>query len=355
MKKRIFFLLLLICLTVSYFSALTVDSAHLTNEVVDLQAKCSLRLEFKYEDKVFAEESVELYRVASISKNYIYMLAQEFASTGISLNGAVSKSEWTTIRTTLENYIAAENLVPLKVGFTDRKGVVVFDDLEPGMYFTSAVCTIKDNVKYYFSSVLSSLPNLKNGKPVYDVTVNAKSDRSEVAGERIKYKVSKLWKDTGKELFRPKNIEVQIFKDKELQETVILNEKNNWFYSWTAEDDGSVWSVAEAEYSGMYFVTIENRMNSFIIINQHESYIPPGDSDSPEPPSGDNVPPSVDPDKPDKPDKPVGDEDIPPSTDTPTGDTANMTLYITVLCFTGAALIIVSVAGNKLYNREENE
>ena len=96
-------------------------------------------------------------------------------------------------------------------------------------------------------------------------------------------------------------------------------------------------------------------MNSFVIINRHESYTPPGDSDSLEPPSGDNVPPSVDPDKPDKPDKPVGDEDIPPSTDTPTGDTANMTLYITVLCFTGAALIIVSVAGNKLYNREENE
>ena len=355
MKKRIFFLYLIICLAATHLSVIAAESPLTANELIDLQESCTLSLEFKHDDKFFEEESIELYRIASVSENFIYTLAPEFESTGVSLNGAVSKSEWTEIRTTLENYIATESILPVKVGFTDNKGIVKFDDLEPGMYFTSAICTTKDDIMYCFASVLTSLPNLKDGKPIYEVNVSAKSDKIETTDGKIKYKVSKLWKDTGLEVFRPKEIEVRIYKDKVLKETVVLNEDNNWFYTWNGDNDGSVWSVAEVDTTGMYFVTVEKRVNSFVIINRHESYTPPGDSDSPEPPSGGNVPPSVDPDKPDKPDKPVGDEDIPPSTDTPTGDTANMTLYITVLCFTGAALIFVSVAGNKLYNREENE
>lgn len=343
MTKKLLIMVLSFIVVMTYFSTF-VFASETANEEIDLSATCSVNIDYHYNDKVFADEPIEIYRIAAVSKNFIYTPVQEFEGMGISLNGAISKAEWTAIRTTIENYIASENLLPLKVSFTDHEGKVNFQDLEPGMYFISSVCTLKDDIEYRFDSILTSLPNLVEGKPVYSVDINTKADSTESTGGKVKYKVTKLWKDTGKEQLRPDNIEVKIYKDKEIQEVVQLNEANNWYYSWSADVDGSKWSVSESDFFGMYFVTVEQRQNSFILINTHESYTPPGSPVEPD-----------DPDDKDEPEnKPSSTPSAKPPADAPTGDTANINLYIFILCFAGVGLIVISIIGKLFLNKENS-
>lgn len=339
MKRKIFFLFLLICLTVTPFSSFADVGVteNIINKPVDLNEKCSINLKFAHRGIAFENEAVELYRVATISPLYVFSFTEEFVGTGITLNGAKTKGEWNTIRSTIENFIVSEKILPLDVAFTDENGEIIFENLEPGMYFTSSVRTARNGVGYAFDSVLSSLPNLKDGEPIYDVEVSTKPFRGDVPSEKVRYRVSKLWKDEGCQESRPRSIEVCIFKNKELQEKVVLNDANNWFYSWEAEDDGSVWNVSEINLTDDYVVLIEKRDTSFIIINNR-------DGSHFDDPSNPEIPLETD--------KPIQSTSRPSTDASPTGDTTNLKTYIVVIFLTGAVLIIVSILGNKALKQD---
>lgn len=329
MKKKIFFLFLIICLSLTPFASYADNeiNENIANEPVDLNAKCSIILELNHRGVIFEDEPVELYKVANISNNYIFTLTEEFEATGVTLNGAITKGEWNIIRSTIDSYIVSENILPMKVDFTDENGKIVFDNLEPGMYFTSSVRTARNNIGYRFDSVLSSLPNLKDGLPVYDVEVKTKPERDNPPKEKIRYRVSKLWKDEKFEKLRPENIEIEIFKNKELQETVVLNAENNWFYSWEAEDDGSEWMISENIASDKYVVLVEKRDTTFVLINQYKDETSSDDNTKPE---------------------------VPGDTDSDTGDSFNVSFYVVVMSLSGIALVLISIIGNKIYNKNDN-
>lgn len=322
MKKKIFFLFLIICLSIVPFSALADNSVNESdvNEPVDLNRKGSINIVFTHRGVVFENEPVELYKIATISTNYVFTPTKEFEDMGVVLNGAITKGEWNTIRTTIDSYIVAEKILPMEVDFTDENGQITFDNLEPGMYFTSSVRTAKDNIGYRFDSMLSSLPNLKDGSPIYDVDINTKPYRDNPLDEKVKYRVTKLWKDEGQEKSRPTSIEVSIFKDKVPQETVVLNAENNWFYSWEAEDDGSEWTVSEKIDSDMYVPLVEKKDATFVLINTHKD-VPIDDTGE----SGSER----------------------PSDDAETGDDTDITTYIVIMSLSGMALVILSLIGNK--------
>lgn len=329
MKKKIFFLFMIICLCFVPFSSYAADGndESIVNEPVDLNAKCSISLEFTHRGVVFENEPVELYKIANISKNYVFTLTDEFEGTGVTLNGAITKGEWNIIRSTIDSYIVSENILPMKVDFTDENGKIVFDNLEPGMYFTSSLRTARNNIGYRFDSVLSSLPSLKDGLPVYEVEVNTKPERDKPPTEKVRYRVSKLWKDEKFEKLRPENIEVKIFKNKELQETVVLNAENNWFYSWEAEDDGSEWMISEKIVSNKYKALVEKRDTTFVLINQYKD-----DTSSDE----------------------ITKPEVPDSTDSDTGDSFDFSFYIALMSLSGVALVVFSIMGNKIYNKDNN-
>ena len=60
---------------------------------------------------------------------------------------------------------------------------------------------------------------------------------------------------------------MDIFRDGELYETVILSEENNWSYHWTAPADGARWMVVERNIPEGYTATVEEWGAAFTITN----------------------------------------------------------------------------------------
>ncbi len=343
MKKRIFFLLITMCVFLLPFSAYANTDELVVREIgseakddnsaeadkgfsyyddtIDLDAVCSMSLVFKHSRKPIADEAVELYKIASFAEDHTYLIEEDFAPTGINLNGELSKSELSTFRTTLDNFINTNNILPLKVNFTDDNGTVTFSGLETGLYFTSPVNTKRSGINYFFDSVLTSLPTVKDAKLIYDVDVNTKPYEVNAPSAASRYKIAKLWKDEGSEDIRPKSVTVDIYKDKVLYDTVVLNETNNWYHTWTVPSDGSEWSVAEKNAPDNYIPLVEERLMSFALINTEKNVGEP--PESPDAPS------------------------------ISTGDTSNIGLYIIIMCVSGVLLIAVSCVGKMKLENED--
>lgn len=306
-KKTIGWLSLFLCLCLCALplkvSASSTDQA---NDLINTDQSCTLELKYAYDVLTFSDVSVELYQIATVSRDCQYAATEAFASCGLNFNGISSQSEWNTVRSTLDHFIAASAPAPVASQKTDAEGKVVFTDLEPGLYFTSAVQLTHDGFRYYFASVLSALPELNQENAWdYEVSAKCKPDVDNPTGEDIQYKVLKLWKDEGNEENRTESIEIDIIKDGQTVKTVVLSDDNDWSYSWYAEDDGSMWSVIERDIPEGYSMTVESRLTTFTVIN---SYSAPPPSDSPQ-----------------------------------TGDTANMGFYVILMCVSGCALILLAI------------
>ncbi len=81
--------------------------------------------------------------------------------------------------------------------------------------------------------------------------------------------VTKEWDDDG--IDRPDQVIVCLFREKELVESVILNEKNDWTYVWEKLDASVNWYVREVEVPG-YTTSYDIVDGNTVIITNHEIY-----------------------------------------------------------------------------------
>ena len=99
-----------------------------------------------------------------------------------------------------------------------------------------------------------------------------------------KRKVLKVWNDAGQEHDRPEKITVQLLKNGEVYDTVILNERNSWRYIWNdlpKYDKNGLpieWRVVELTPEG-YTVSITQESGTFVVTNtpKQPSVMPPTD------------------------------------------------------------------------------
>lgn len=303
MKIRILTILLAACillLPVTVYAYSTTDA----KDPISLTEECSLSLDYALGEVAFADVAVKLYKVATVSQDYQYTITQDFAPVELRLNGIKSQSEWDTVRSTLESYIAANNIAATAEAVSDETGKVRFEKLETGLYYVPAVTATDNGFCYYFASAIVSLPNLDGeGNWNYSVAVNTKPDVRPPASGDLEYKILKLWQGDG-EHERPQEVTVDIIKDNKVVKTVVLSAENNWNYIWYAADDGSIWTVAERDVAPGYTVTIKKSATTFSIINSYDKN-PPG----------------------------------PP----PTGDTSNIGLYILLIGVSGIGLVLAGL------------
>ncbi len=78
--------------------------------------------------------------------------------------------------------------------------------------------------------------------------------------------VEKLW-DDGNYHARPEAVEVTLYRDDEVYETVTLNEANNWRYTWEELTDEYDWSVDEATVPTEYSKSLERDGDDWTITN----------------------------------------------------------------------------------------
>lgn len=317
MKKRIPTLIcLIVCMSLFLMPCITcAASTSDAVEPISVSQNCSLTVTYAYNGTAFSDIPVSLYKIADVSSDFQYTPTDEFKAINLRLNGITSISEWNTIRTTSEAYIIANSIEADAVRSTDENGQVSFRNLTSGVYLVASVQCSNDGFRHCFASVLTALPDLNDdGTWNYDVNVTPKADADDSGEENSEYKVLKLWKDNGNVSERPNSIEVYILRNGEIVKTVILSEENNWSYTWYAEDDGSTWQVIEKNVPDGYVMTIEQHTTTFTIINS----IPDESDTSPENP------------------------DVPK-----TGDSSGIELYVTLMCISGFALVLLGITGKR--------
>ena len=320
-KRRMAVIIVLICLCLRFspcyaMAASTTDAS----EPINLNRECILTLTYTCDGTAFEDLSVKLYKIADVSSDFQYTLTSHFEPSELILNGVRTNDEWNVIRSTLEAHIIADNIQADTIARTDSKGIVCFESLKPGLYLATVGTVTGKELTCFFDSALVALPGLSaDGRPQYQVTVASKSEMIPPSDKEIELKVLKLWKGDEGRNSRPKNIEVEIFRDSASYKKVVLSEDNNWSYSWTAKDDGAKWTVIERNTQSRYTMTAQNRDTSFILTNTYTPTKPDGPSDAPQ-----------------------------------TGDTSNIMLYVILMIVFGSILIILGIIG-KRNAHEENK
>ena len=319
MIKRVLSILFAVLFVFSAFKTISISAT----ENVQSQ-ECSLTINYLNKSKGIENLEIKIYRVAKPCNDGSFEKIEPFSSYPVSVYDGTSKEEWKQTALTLESYIKADKIKPYQTDFTSKSGEVVFSELESGLYLVSSVVAKQKNKKYYFDAFMISLPTYQNGEYDYDVKAQPKADKVVQKDEFVKYKILKLWKDIGNKNSRPNSVKVDILKDGVFEKTVILSAKNNWFYSFKALDDGSVWSVVERNVAKNYRVKISKNKTTFTLTNTHEN--------------------NEDPNK------------KPPYKDAPgTGDTFNNTLYVMLMCFSGLVLVISGVGSMRGRKNEQKK
>lgn len=319
-KRRLGIIAFLLCLCLclmpcAALAASTTDA----KEPISTDKECSLTISYGYDGTAFPNQTVKLYKIADVSADFQYTLASPFAPSGLILNGIQTNGEWNVIRSTLEAYILANDTQPVASIVTNDAGNACFDSLKSGLYFASAVHVTQGDLNCVFASALIALPGLgANGLWQYQVAVSAKPEILPPidSDEETELKILKLWRGEEDQNTRPKNIEVEIFRDGTSYEVVILSEENHWSYSWMVKNDGADWKVVERNIPSGYTMTVEQRESTFIITNTYP--------DQPYPPSP------------------------------PTGDTSNILFYTILMYVSGSILIILGIAGKRKRHEKTN-
>ena len=312
-KKGIIVFLLCLCFLLMPHQVMAASTSDAVGPIMP-EKECSLTISYGYEETAFSDVEVKLYKVAEVSADFKYTLTNSFEASGLILNGIRTRGERDVARSTLETHIIANEITPDFTSVTNAEGKVNFESLKTGMYLAT-VNQIEHNEAYYiFDSALIALPGMEtDGEWLYQVSVNAKGEVLPPINpdEELELKVLKLWKSDEDRKDRPKSIEVELLRDGNSYETVILSEENNWSYSWSAKDDGSRWTAVERNVPQGYTVTVEERGSTFVLTNTW-------------------TPTSPDPGKPPQ-----------------TGDTSNILLYVLLMVGSGSMLIVLGIAGKK--------
>ena len=320
-KRRMAVMIALICLcfwlTPYYAMASSTTDA---SEPINVNQECMLTLTYTCDGTAFEDVSVKLYKIADVSSDFQYTLTSHFEPSELILNGVRTNGEWDVIRSTLEAHIIADNIKFDAVAKTNSEGIVCFENLKPGLYLATVGTVTGKELTCFFDSALVAVPGLSaDGRPQYQVTVTSKSEMIPPSDKEIELKVLKLWKGDEGRNSRPKNIEVEIFRDGASYKKVVLSEDDNWSYSWTAKDDGAKWTVIERNTPSSYTMTAQTRDTSFILTNTYTPEKPDGPFDTPQ-----------------------------------TGDTSNIMLYVILMIISGGILIILGIIG-KRNSHEENK
>ena len=142
---------------------------------------------------------------------------------------------------------------------------------------------MSENAQYTLLPYLITVPGRDvDGRWIYQVVVDLAKFEQETDSDL--YKVIKIWRDKGYENNRPKEVTVELLKDGKIVDTQVLNEKNNWRYTWNDLEAGHEWKVIEKDVPEYYTMSCTLYGKAYIIINTYKNPDVPGTPDTPNTP-----------------------------------------------------------------------
>ena len=226
--------------------------------IVDFSKKGTITLELKEStDKTSvssAEVSIYLIaRATEVDNNLVYEYVDELRNCQVELTSSEIDSD------KLVECTKDVNLTMQK-GITDKKGIVVFNNLELGLYLVKQ--TNKLDGYSSFSPFLVMLPQDINNSWVYEVMATPKTDIIKL----IDLTVKKVWNNS-KNTKIPDSINIQLLKGRKVIDEITLNNDNNWTYVWNDIEKSDEYSVKEVNIPLGYTVSYRNDGYIYIVTN----------------------------------------------------------------------------------------
>ncbi|MEG6571685.1 Cna B-type domain-containing protein [[Clostridium] cellulosi] len=218
-----------------------------------------------------------LYRVAEYKTCNADSLAllKEYSACGIDINDLSTSEKQISAAGKAMVYIMTHKLSGI-TAVSDKNGVAEFDNLPLGLYLVK-VCSHKARVKVASDMFFIYLPMYeKEGGWRYNIVAQPKSVFSTEGGEIVTTTrtARKIWDDEGNSQRRPPSVQVGLYRDGILVDVAVLNEVNNWSYSWSGLSDNFKWSVKELAVPKGYTASVKEGDTITTITN---TYKPPTD------------------------------------------------------------------------------
>ena len=243
---------------------------------IELNRDMSLTVSYVDGKTYLSGAQFDIYLVATVDECGELTTTETFSLFNVDIRGKNDEA-WNKVASTLEGYILRDKIAPTDSAKTDAQGLAVFpsaqERLTPGLYLVKGQRHKQDGTIYEAATFMVMVPgiDMEANAWIYDVTVNAKFisyPAPTTSLDTSTRKVLKVWKDSGHEQSRPKEVVVQLIRDSEIVDTVTLNAANNWRYTWENLPGGHKWTVVEKEQKG-YTVTVTQEGITFVVTNTY--------------------------------------------------------------------------------------
>lgn len=206
----------------------------------------------------------KIYKIGERANND-FILTGDFADYLVSLSNLDEESMAVAAKT-LENYALADGIAPLAQGEVDKNGEKQFTSLEDGIYLASSEIFKVENHTYTASPVIIEVGAGKEAE------IFAKLQDPQYLS--VEFDVKKVWVGDENNLSaRPDNITVELYRDDEVYDSVVLNESNGWNYSWDNLPGGFKWYTVERNVPENYNVSIDSNDTQSLIKNSYVSRV----------------------------------------------------------------------------------
>lgn len=227
-----------------------------------------------YEGKLLENINVKLYKVADFTDNSRseIVMKDAFKDFELDIDKLVSSDALEESARLCESFIREHSIKPLATTITDENGKAVFSDISDGIYLVMQSQVNSDEYTVTYVPFYVQVPFVdKDGNVNYQVTTYPKNEVV-YPEDMDELSVIKIWKDNNnKDKMRPDYIEVGLYGNGQLKEIVVLNNLNNWSYTWSDLSKDVVWNVEEIRVPDNYRMTSERNQNHITITNELDS------------------------------------------------------------------------------------
>ncbi len=206
-----------------------------------------------------------VYRIGDVSGTRV-VPNSTFAPYSVDYDISTSEKRL-SLAQTLSAYILRDDIVPLCSDTTDTNGVADFEGrvFEEGVYIVMADKHRQNDCTYFCTPSLVVLPYEEEESVVLNAKFESVPDDTKTIS--VSYKVVKSWVEVDGGVTRPVEIEVELLRDGEVYDTVILNEDNNWRYQWDGLSVFYHWTVTEKYVIGGYVVSLSQYDKTLFLTN----------------------------------------------------------------------------------------
>ena len=243
----------------------------------DTDELVTLSVAVDWEKEPLQDAQVTLHRVADISEDaygIIFTLCGAFAEYPVDLK-ELDNDGWQAAANTLAVYAQADDISPSATALVAANGTASFADLTAGLYLMQML-PYRDAQGYEYKAmpVLLELPEYDedHGTWINQAQAEMKLERQEPLPETTQLTVRKVW-DNGA-MTQPQSVRIALICDGVQQQTVELNDKNNWRYTFSNLDTKKEWSVIEVDVPDGYTVTYSTKDSVVTVTNTGEGLEP---------------------------------------------------------------------------------